>query len=193
MADAQLIIELLTAYHIPAVFVGSFLFGETVLITIGYIMVQLNWSIPLVFAVALAGTILADTVWLLVGRGALNASWVERYKEKHAAVVARLEQLTGTKPFIALLFVKFLYGTRVLTILYMSWRKVPLYTFIFYDAIGTAIWLVVVLGIGALAAKGIANLAADFDALQAALVVIIIAILISRGITVWIKNKLLQK
>lgn len=193
MFDQALITELLIAYHVPAVFVGSFLLGETVLITTGYLMEQLRWSIPVVFLVALLGTVLADVMWLLGARLALSTQWVESYKEKHADVITHLERLTGTKPFIALLFVKFLYGTRILTIFYLSWRKVSLATFILYDTIGTMLWLVAVLGIGVLAAKGVATIIPTFNTIQVALLVILIALGISRMITVWVKRKLLRQ
>ena len=56
-----------------------------------------------------------------------------------------IEFIFKKQHFIALTVVKFLYGTRVITIMYLSKERMRLWRFIVYDTFATLLW---VLGVG---------------------------------------------
>lgn len=152
------ILQSLTTLEWPAVFWGSVIFGDTVILSAGYLAGQGVWNFWNVFSAALLGTMVADTAWFYFGAKGLE--WTRRWhvvKGKHDALIAVIKKHTGSRPFLVLLVIKFLYGTRILTIIYLSMVKVRFLTFFFFDLVGTAVWLFAMVGVGWLAGKGIAN------------------------------------
>ena len=104
----DVIIQLLTAYQLPAVFLGSFLFGETVIITAAFLSAHGVWSIPNVFLFAFLGTTTADTLWFLFGQRVLQR--FHRWKKTARAgspLLEAVQKKTGGRPFLILLFIKF--------------------------------------------------------------------------------------
>ena len=190
----DLIGPLLLQYELPAIFFGAFFFGETVIITAAFLSGQGVWSILNVFWLAFLGTIASDLIWFLLGHSIYKylKNW-QNYQDKYQPTINKLQKITGDKPFLALLFIKFLYGTRILTILYLSTRKIGFKKFVFYDAIGTIIWLAVLLPIGWLAGKGIGNYIKILDNTEYTLLVIVAIVIILRLITIWLKKLLTKK
>lgn len=188
--DAETI-QLLTSFRAPAIFLGAFFFGETVIITAAFLAAHKLWSMDEVFWLALSGTVLADVVWYLFGQRLMRffRRW-KKYREEGNQLLAALEKTTGQRPFLALLFIKFLYGTRVLTIMYLSARKVGLRTFTIFDSIGTVLWLIAVMAIGWLAGKSITNLAPVLDRVEFAALVLILCIIGFRMGTLWLSKKI---
>jgi len=176
------------------VFIGSFLFGETVIITAATLAVNFGWSFFNIFWVALLGTIISDVMWFYLGGIVLRrlSRW-ETYKKKHEKTMQALNKRTGEKPFLALLYIKFLYGTRVITIFYLSLRRVSIKSFILFDTIGSAIWLLVIMSLGWLAGLGIINLLPELNRLGYFLVAILAVIIITKLITLWSKKKFLDE
>jgi membrane protein DedA with SNARE-associated domain len=181
---------LLTAYQIPSVFAGAFFFGDSVILTAAYVAGQLSWSpIPL-FLAAFLGTIASDTLWFLFGSKLLarfsDSRFLKKEREKMSGFVQRL---VGERPLLALILVKFLYGSRVAMILYVASRGMSFATFSFFNAIGAVIWLLVFVPLGYLAGKGIGTAFPYFNVVPAALAVLVLSIVIFRVITIWMEKR----
>lgn len=188
------VINLLSLYQLPAIFLGSFLFGETVIIAAAFLSAQGFWSPIDVFWISLVGTIASDSLWFLFGYRIMSFfhRW-ERYKEQSARLLMTLENITGKRPFLSLLFIKFLYGTRILTIIYLSIRKMRFLTFIIFDTIGSTLWLVVIISIGWLAGKSIVNLVPFLNKFEYMLLFLVVVILIFRFSAIWISKKITKE
>ncbi len=191
MIDSNLITQLLTAYHLPAVFVGAFFFGESVIITATYLAIQLGWS-PITLALAaLAGTVTSDTIWFLLSDTILRrlptVPWFQKQRAQAAELMTRL---TGQRPFLALLFIKFLYGSRIAMIFYVASRHVPLLTFSVFNTLGAMIWLAVIIPIVYFAGQSAANLLPLYNKLQVGLVVLIFTALAYRLFSLWLTRQL---
>src|SRR3989344_7628269 len=152
------IINLLTTYQLPAIFIGAFFFGETVILAAAFLAGQGIWSVESVFWLSLAGTVASDSLWFLLGLTFFKFTkrW-EKFQDKYKLFLAKLEKITGQKPFLSLLFIKFLYGTRILTIIYLSIRKIHFGRFLIFNTVGTILWLFVMIGVGWLVGQGIVN------------------------------------
>ncbi|MBI1834022.1 MAG: VTT domain-containing protein [Candidatus Andersenbacteria bacterium] len=194
MIDIPTIEQLFILHYVSAVFIGSFFFGESVIITAAYLAAQLSWDMPRIFAAAFVGTVLADIGWFLAG-GFLREKFsrLKRWQKQRQKVSTLLEKLVGQRPFIALLFVKFLYGSRTAMILYLAARRVSLPAFIFFDCLGTIIWLIVILPLGYLAAKGTADALPSLNVLQVAIFVLVISGVVYRFISLWITKKVTKQ
>ena len=191
MDTSAWIVSLLSTYQLPAIFIGSFFFGETVIITAAFLSAQGIWAPGNVFWLSLAGTMASDSLWFLFGHYVftLLGKW-EAYKDKYAKFALRLEKISGRRPFLALLFIKFLYGTRILTIIYLSLRKISFGTFTLFNAIGTVIWLSVIIPIGWLTGKGIADFVPIFNKLEYGLIFLVLVVAAFKAITLWAGKKI---
>lgn len=138
------IAQFLTVHELPAVFAGTFLFGDAIVITAFILAFRLDWNIVAVFFAAMTATLAADTLWFFVGRrvfqilGERRAKFYKKYEEKLKLVD---KSIPFQRPTLVLLYFKFLQGTRIFIIVYLSMRNMRYRTFILLDAIGTVLWL----------------------------------------------------
>ena len=191
MVDSPLLIQLLTTYHIPAVFVGTFFFGESVAITSAYLAIQLGWPIAEVFSAAFAGTVISDTLWFFLGNFLQRRfAQSEKFQHKREKAGELFSRLAGTRPFLVLLYIKFLYGSRIAMILYLAAQKVSLPTFTLFNAFGALIWLLVVIPIGIFAAKGTPDALSAFDVLKIGAGVLLASWVTFRFISAWLTKKI---
>lgn len=188
--DTNFFIEILTLYQMPALFVGSFLFGETVILAAAFLSSQGLWSVWTIFWLSLLGTLASDALWFLYGQKILTFfhRW-EKYRRGSEKFLRALEKLTGSRPERSLLLVKAVYGVRIFTIIYLSIRKVDFRTFIILDAIGSTWWLGVIILFGRLAGNSIGTI----DNLEYAAAAIVLIIIIWRLIFTWISRRALRE
>ncbi len=176
--------------HSWIILAGTFVFGDSIVLAASGLAAHGQWSVLSVFIWSFLGTLMSDTIWFKLADGSLQK--IMRDPAREAAfdrMTARMDRWTGESPHRGLLFVKFLWGTRTLSIVYMASRDVSTRTFVLFDAIGTVLWLAVLVPIGFLAGKGVATLSADLTRLEYALpILLILAIGLKRGRT-WILNR----
>ncbi len=93
--------QVLTTYQLPAIFFGSFFFGETVILTAAFLGGQNIWSVESVFWLSLAGTIAADSLWFLFGQKlfTLKKGWAMRNRKMYVAhqILALIPLLGGER------------------------------------------------------------------------------------------------
>lgn len=185
--------QFLLQYHLPAIFVGAFLFGETVILTASFLAAQNWWTVFSVFWISLIGTVISDCLWFLLGQYITKTKRWEKYQEKYQKMVMILDKKIGNRPYLSLLIIKFLYGTRILTIIYLSFRKISLWKFFLFDSVGTAFWLCVIIPLGYFAGKGYHNIIAIFHNIGYALSALILFFILYRIVSVWISKKITEK
>lgn len=178
--DIPALLSFLAQYQVPALFLGAFFFGETVILAAVFLAAQGLWPLSDVFWISLFGTITADIAWFLIGRHILRSTkrW-ERLKRKHAEHFGKLEKGSEQKQLLYLVFFKFLYGTRIITILYVSAQGMTAWKFLLFDTAGTAVWLAAVIAVGTAAWSGLSRAIPAFHAAEYALgAALILALLI---------------
>ncbi|MBI2410806.1 MAG: VTT domain-containing protein [Candidatus Kerfeldbacteria bacterium] len=191
--DTQ-IINFLSHHHVSIIFLGAFFFGETVIIAAAYLAAQGLWSPATVFLLAFFGTMASDICWFWIG-GKFHGAIEKRasYQVQQQKYAHFLKKLTGEKPFLALLFIKFLYGTRILTLLYLSMRKVRMRYLVIYNAIGTIFWLAVIIPIGWLTQKGLTTAVPLLGKLEYSLLGILMLIILIKILFLWINRITIEK
>lgn len=173
----------IASYGYLAVFAGTLLEGETILVAAGFAAHGglLDW--PLVALVAMAGGTLGDMLAFLLGR------W------KGEALIARFPALAQRKPRIHdllerydaffILSVRFMYGLRIAGPLIMGSSRVPLLRFALLNAIGAALWAALVAGAGYLFGLAINAWIADLRRTEE---IVLLAVLAS-GFAFWLWRK----
>ncbi len=133
-------------YGYLAVFAGTLLEGETILVAAGFAAHRglLEW--PIVVLVAIIGGTLGDQLAFLLGR------W------KGRTLIERIPALAQHKPRIdalllrydvfIILIIRFLYGLRIAGPVILGASPVPLLRFALFNVIGAIIWAILVAGAG---------------------------------------------
>lgn len=183
-------LAMLYAYEFPALFFGGFFFGETVIIPAAFLAGQNILSLQEVFWVTFLGTVIADTLWFIAGpplfRFAHRFEWIAARSE---SVLKRVKELYADQPFRALLVSKFVYGTRILTVIYLSFEKVSAVRFLLVNLASTFLWLVAIVAIGWLAGKSIVNLIPFVSDVTYALLIILLLIMGFKLAPLWLQKR----
>ncbi len=191
MIDTSVLSQWFAVYSFPTAFLGAFFFGESVIITLTFLAIQLQHPFFLIALAFFTGTVAADTAWFFLGR--LGYSQIKKrniWQKQRIESEKMLRHLTGTRPFWALLFIKFLYGSRIAMILYVAAQKTPLSTFLIFNSLGTIIWLAILLPLGVFAARGVGNTLPLLDLIQAGVIIFVLSIILFKVFSLWLTKRL---
>jgi membrane protein DedA with SNARE-associated domain len=137
---------LIETYGYIAVFVGTFLEGETILVMaglaahLGYL--DLRW----VIATAFFGSLSGDQLYFYLGRWrGMRLFRRFPYLRRRAFIFRRLLHRYHA-PIIVV--IRFLYGLRIVGPIAIGMSRVPALRFLLFNVTGALIWAVVIAGIG---------------------------------------------
>jgi membrane protein DedA with SNARE-associated domain len=102
------------------------------------------------------GALSADILWFTLGKTQFAHKLLgHRHVSRTVFVITEaVRKVSRGSHLLAIIFTKFLIGTRVVLILYISRTNIKFSTFILYDTIATIIWLTIVASIGYLSGLG---------------------------------------
>jgi membrane protein DedA with SNARE-associated domain len=175
-----MITALVASYGYLAVFIGTLLEGETVLIAAGFAAHRglLDW--PLVVALAIAGGTLGDLLAFLLGR------WKgEALLTRFPALAQRrgkIHDLLERYDVWFILMVRFMYGLRIAGPVILGTSRISFARFAALNLIGAFIWATLIAGAGYLFGSALEAMLTDMHKIEEALLVAILAI----GFGVWL-------
>ncbi|WP_313951788.1 DedA family protein [Accumulibacter sp.] len=172
------------SYGYLAVFVGTLLEGESILIAAGFAAHRglLDWH--LVALVAMLGATLGDQLAFLLGRWkgpALTARFPSLARQK-----PRIDDLLQRHHVIFILGVRFLYGLRIAGPVLLGSSGIPLLRFALLNAIGAALWAATITGAGYSVGVAISALIADLKTIEEVVLVVIVV----AGLAFWLWRRL---
>ena len=172
------------------IFFGAALGGELALFTLSFLAAQHILPLPALIIFSFLGTLCADSTWFLLGRTNVAKKIINhRYANSTIAVIAEAVRLVSRgSHFLALIFAKFLVGTRIVMLLYISNLPFSFGQFIRYNVVATFIWLLVVIPIGFISGLGFTYVAEVFHNLYAGVGFILLIILIIVVLQLWLKK-----
>lgn len=133
--------HLVTHYGYLAIFFGTALEGEAVLL-LGAAMAHRGLlSLPYVALAALAGSVLADQVWFMAGRRFGSALLARR--PKLAASAAHAQRFLARYGNLYVLGFRFLVGLRTLSPIVVGMSTFPAARFVGLNALGALLWVAV--------------------------------------------------
>lgn len=119
----------------PLLFVGLLAAGELVLIPALYLAVTGRLDLAIVFAIAIAATIISDLAWYGIGRLSPTSALQRLAARRGGRLLPWLEHQYRAHGAKALFLSKFVYGTRVMAQLIAGLNGMPLRL---YFAVNTA-------------------------------------------------------
>lgn len=188
--DSNLLQWLITLEE-PAIFFGAFFFGETVILAASFLAAEGVWSLNNVFWLSLLGTVVSDIIWFYAGR--YSKSLLRYYEvniDKYRDYVSYVDAAFEHKPWRTMVFLKFLYGTRIIMIVYLALSPMSLRRFIAIDTFASAVLLAVVMTVGWLAGKGLISAAPAMANLQYGVLGLLGIVIIYKLVTVWFTKQI---
>ncbi len=137
---------LVEQYGYVAVFIGTFLEGETVLIFAGFAAHRGFLKLQDVMLVALVASTLGDQLYFFLGRWR-GAKLLRKFPSLQRQV-PRVEALLDKYHSPLILAVRFLYGLRIAGPVIMGALHVSPLRFVMLNLIGAALWAVLIAGLG---------------------------------------------
>jgi len=172
--------QLVSDYGYLAVFVGTLLEGEAILMLAAYAAHQKYLSLPLVICVAFFGATAGDQIFFLIGRRFGQALLARSPTFK--AQAARVDRLLLRYHAGLIIGIRFAYGLRIAGPIAIGMSTLPAWRFFLFNAIGAVIWAPLIAAIGYLFGHTLEWLLADMKRYEELGLFILIGVLATIGV-----------
>ena len=135
-----LIENFVSTYGYPAVFIGTLLEGETILVIAGFLAHRGYLKLYVVILLAFLGTLLSDRILFFIGR--LNGKkLIKKYNFIKSRMVRINKFLDSNENYVMFGF-RFIYGLRIITPLVLGTSKVNSKKFVIFNIISAFVWAI---------------------------------------------------
>lgn len=176
------------------IFFGAAAGGEIALVTLAFLAAQKILPLPALIIFSALGTFFADSVWFILGRTAPVRKIIShRYATPTMEVITEaLRRFSHGNNFVMLIMAKFLVGTRIVTLFFISTIYDKYRKFAEHNVVAIIIWLAVVIPVGYLSGLGFTYIAGVLQNIYAGLGFILLVILVIIVLQIWLKKILIQ-
>ena len=178
---------LLEKFGYLAVFVGTFLEGEGILVAAGFFAQRGYLDVVLVAIVAFLGAFFGHLFWFWLGR-AHGVRLLDRFPKlrKHFGKGIRLFERYGAA---AIIISQWLYGIRITAAVIVGFSKISVAKFLFYEGISCLLWAVVITAAGYYFGSAIEAVLGRVEHIEKYGLLLIVVI----GIGVWLYHRNKEK
>jgi len=178
---------LISRYGYVAIFVGTFLEGETILVLGGFAAHRGLLWLPGVIACAFVGSLASDQLFFFIGRRR-GAAWLAR-RPGWQANVARVRALIARHETLIILSFRFIYGLRNVTPLALGMSEVSVAEFAALNAIGAAVWAVAVGALGWFVGNAAKDMLGHLERYELR----VVAVIVSLGLALWAHRRFSER
>jgi membrane protein DedA with SNARE-associated domain len=143
--------DLIVRFGLVAVYLGAAIEGDVILVLSGVTAHLGFMKLPLAMGVGAAGCFTGDVAWYLAGRLRSEAIKEMRAYRAVGPTVERLAARIGPWQIVSS---RFLYGTRIATMVFWGVRRLSFRRFALIDLVGCAVWATLLGTIGYAASTG---------------------------------------
>jgi Uncharacterized membrane-associated protein len=133
---------LVSTYGYPALFIGTFLEGETILVIAGFLAHRGYLELPWVIIIAFWGTFSGDQLYFWVGR-TKGVNFLMR-RPAYRVRVEKAQNLLKKHQKLIILGFRFVYGLRTVTPFAIGISNINAKQFIVLNALGAIVWAMIV-------------------------------------------------
>ncbi len=133
---------LLTTYGYPAIFVGTFLEGETIVVIAGILAHRGYLSLPMVILMSFLGSFAGDHLFFHLGR--MGKIGILQRKKGGQSNVNKVRTILERHRIPLVLGFRFVYGFRTITPFVIGMSGFTRAAFIFLNGIGAMLWAIVI-------------------------------------------------
>lgn len=144
-------------YGAITVLLGAMLMSEPAIIPFFILASQGIIELHIVFIFSFAGVMITDTFWFCVGILSRRNAFLHHHYENRLSPRVRnmFQKLFGKRILLAMVVMKFMYGTRILNLMWLGFRRFDLPEFMLYEAISSAVFILALGAVGFLIGAGI--------------------------------------
>lgn len=172
--------ELIATYGYPAIMLGTFFEGETIVLVAGYLASRdylvLQWAIVFAFLGSWAG----DSLYFFIGRRWGDKLLARRPQWRPAA--ERALDLLHRYHAVFILSFRFLYGLRTVSPFVIGMSKVPTLRFLMLNFIASVIWASIFTTAGYLLGTALESVLSEVKHYE----LIVLGAIVTVGIVVWL-------
>ena len=179
--------SILNTYGYPALMVGTFLEGETILIAAGFLAHRGYLELPWVIFFAFLGTLAGDQLYFLLGR-VKGMDFVES-RPRWKASSSRVFSLLLNHQTAVLIGFRFLYGLRTVTPFIIGASGMSPVRFFTWNSISAGTWAVVVGTLGYLFGQAVQVILEDAKRYEMWVLLLVLLF----GIAIWLAHLLKRK
>ena len=176
-----------STYGYPAVFIGTLLEGETILVIAGFLAHRGYLKLYVVIALAFLGTLLSDQILFLIGR--VNG---KRLIKKYNFIKSRMGRinkfLEKSENYVMFGF-RFIYGLRIITPIILGTSKINSKKFLIFNTISAFAWAVAFGTAGYLIGSVLETLLGRIKHLELQIILAIIIVSLIFWIYKWWKSR----
>jgi membrane protein DedA with SNARE-associated domain len=165
--------ELLSRFGLAAVFLLAATEGDISVILAGVVAHLGFFSLPAAIAVGAVGALAGDCVWYYVARR--NAATI-RDGRLYRRIGSTVESLAARLGVWSIIAARFIYGTRIATIVFWGVQRLSFVKFALCDLAGCVIWAIVLVTLGYLLSGSAAALIGEVKRVEVWLLVAFVAI-----------------
>jgi len=178
---------LLERFGYFAVYLGTFLEGETILVLAGFFSQRGYLSFPIVVIVAFLGSISGHIFWFWLGR-TQGLKIFKRYPkmEKHFGKGIRMFERYGAPTIFVS---QYLYGLRISCAIIVGLSKISIPKFLFYEAISCSTWAFVIAVLGYYFGEAVDRMLGKAAHVEKYALLVLLLI----GLCVWLYHKRKEK
>ncbi|MDP2789473.1 MAG: hypothetical protein Q8O46_05570 [bacterium] len=172
------------------IFLGAAFGGEIALFVFSFLAAQNVISMTFLVLLSFLGVLASDSMWLFLGKTRFMQKIIlHRYANPTISLIAlAIEKVSRGNHMLALVFVKFLIGTRIVMLLYISNLPLSFLKFLRYNALATLLWLLVVIPIGFISGLGFTYIAKVSENLYAGVGFVLLILIIIVALQIWLKK-----
>lgn len=180
----MLLTQLLSQYGYLAVFVGSVLEGETILILAGFAAYQGYLSFPVVVTLAFCGGTLGDQIFFFLGRY-YGAPLLSRFPSLSVRAEP-VNQLIQRYHAGLIVGVRFMYGLRIAGPISIGMSNVGAWRFVLFNLLGAAVWAMLIAGAGFLFGQPLQWMLTNIKQYEKMAVLLTVVVAIGFGLVRWL-------
>lgn len=152
--DFSSLVSQFAQHPIILFFIAAFFGGEELIVPLAVLVGQGLWDVQTLFAVCYLATLISDAGWFLLGRhGVRQRKFFQKYEQRFEKASAFFRRIARSEMGI-LLTTKFIYGTRIFSIIFLSLEGLSLPRFVGINAIVSFVWLTCVITLGWMIGRG---------------------------------------
>lgn len=172
------------------VFLGAGFGGEVAIISLAFLSAQNIFPLVTFFIIGFLGTLSTDTLWFLLGKTKTAGKIIDhRYATYTISVIMEaIRKVSRGNHLLAFIFAKFLVGTRIVVILYVSKTNISFKDFILNDMVAIFVWLTTLTSIGYLSGLGFTYISQILKNIYAGIGFILFILLIIVMAQIWLKK-----
>ena len=187
-------VNIIIAHPILASLLGGLFAGEEFTLFLAFLSSRGYYPIWIVYVFSFIGVFIMDFLFYQFGRSRFVHKFFrfKFFEKAYSFINLFVQKITYKHKFLILLYTKFIFGTRLISLIYLGIEKTSYRTFLITDFFVTLLWTGVIVTFGYFIGKGYSILYNIFKSVQISMVFIFIMLLLFFMFRRWIRKKLIQ-